>query len=420
MVYVYLVLLYIRPQDWIPWISGIPIYSIVVVALAVSAFVKYNRQESRENIKAIQTYFLLGFLVCAVVSNILGSYTDALLEQLNMNIKRFVVFSLVLLNLGSKEDIRNTLTFMALLTALLAVHSIIQAKKGVGFAGVGLTPGYTEVRVRWLGDWDGPNVFAVLFIVSIPLAMEWIFGRTRGIVTRVSGAALFALFVAGIYLTDSRGAFIALGCVLVTYLLSRFGGKWGLIFAVLCLVVIAARPPSRVTNISSGESSAHERVYTWERGLALLREKPVFGVGRGQFARAAGTGLIAHNNFVQVFTETGLAGFFCWMGAVWWSFRSLYSLWRRSDRRAGAATESLTRILLVILVAFFSATFFVVVENELLYVLFALWSACGVLCAKELPDPRPIRFGKWDLAATLVGMVGVIAAVWVAAVLRIV
>jgi putative inorganic carbon (HCO3(-)) transporter len=227
------------------------------------------------------------------------------------------------------------------------------------------------------------------------------------------------LNVNSIYLTNSRGALLGLLTTATVYLLLRFGRRGIAVCLVFALVGIALSP-SRLSEINSDESSAHERVWTWERGLQLLEENPVFGIGKGEFAYKGGTDLIAHNNFVQVFAETGLFGFFLWMGAIWVSIKGLLLGWWRTRQDPESEENRLSMVLVSLLAGFFATTFFVVVENELLYVLFAIWSAGVVNIGRTIPDFDEPKFERLDMAITFAGMICVISAVWVAAVVELI
>jgi O-antigen ligase len=73
--------------------------------------------------------------------------------------------------------------------------------------------------------------------------------------------------------------------------------------------------------ISSKEQSAAERIEAWSVGLELLKWKPVFGIGYGNFTDH--NPLTAHNSFVLCFAELGLVGYFLWIGMIVLTYKSL-------------------------------------------------------------------------------------------------
>jgi putative inorganic carbon (HCO3(-)) transporter len=62
------------------------------------------------------------------------------------------------------------------------------------------------------------------------------------------------------------------------------------------------------------EGSISGRLEAWGAGLQMLKESPLFGIGFGGFTDRHE--LTAHNSFVLCFAETGLVGYFFWIGLL--------------------------------------------------------------------------------------------------------
>jgi O-antigen ligase len=62
--------------------------------------------------------------------------------------------------------------------------------------------------------------------------------------------------------------------------------------------------------IDSDESSADGRIQAWYEGLQMFKYRPVFGIGKGQFAEHHS--LTAHNSFVLIWAELGVLGYCLW------------------------------------------------------------------------------------------------------------
>jgi hypothetical protein len=416
----FLVVLYIRPQDWFPTFIGWPANYIVVALLLLVGLVRKNRRLPQDYEKYPPIYFLCLYVFSVFMSNVLNSNTEIVQREFTGILKQTIVFLVIVWNVDTMERIQKTFYVMLAITVFLGVHAIIQGSTGVGIGGCTLTPGYTEIRVRWWGDWDGPNVFAILFLVSIPIALELIFGSANSVLIRILGTALAALFIYSIILTNSRGALLALAVTILSYFLLRFRFRWAIIAGICGLFAIIAFAPSRISNVSSGEQSAHQRVYGWERGLVMFRENPIFGIGKGEFAKRSGTGLIAHNNYVQFFAETGIVGYFSLMAVFWYSVKGLYFMWKGNRNNGPGDNRSIPRILLSIFLAQLSVTFFVVMENDLLFFLMGIFVAAIIAEKRRNPDFTAYTFGKKDLAITGAVMVAIYAMVWVAAIIRII
>lgn len=423
-VYLYLALLYIRPQDWLSIVYAWPVNAVVVPIMVIIGFININKNTPEEGWKrfGVQGLLLAGYLVAVVLSNIKNSELDKIQEEFLTVLKSLIAFAGIVWNINSWDRMWRLLRFIALLTFILAIHAVIQGHTGIGIGGGTLTPGYDEVRVRWWGDWDGPNVFAILFIVAIPIGLELLTRKEAPLWVRFGGLSSTALFIYSIYLTNSRGGFLALFVVVSIYCALRFSIGKSAILAIACVLILVAIAPSRLSRVQSGESSAHERVYTWERGLVLFRANPIIGIGKGEFGKKSGTGLIAHSNYVQSFAETGLFGFFFFMGSIWYSVKGLFFIWKRSAQKDNRDPTSrcVSRVLLASFVGFLAVTFFVVKQNDLLYILIGLCTSSILIARRDLSDISNLEFGKKDFAFTMGAMIAVMALVWVAAIERIV
>jgi putative inorganic carbon (hco3(-)) transporter len=95
----------------------------------------------------------------------------------------------------------------------------------------------------------------------------------------------------------------------------------GAALAVTACLVLLGVGSARMTTFAKGEESANQRFMFWNNGLHyVLKDHPVIGVGYLQFPEYNDT-RAAHSTFVQCFTETGLVGYFLWMGCLHFGFR---------------------------------------------------------------------------------------------------
>ncbi len=192
---------------------------------------------------------------------------------------------------------------------------------------------------RWNVHYPDHNAagsfYAMAVIVSAALA--W---RGRG-ATRNAWTACAALIALGLWLTSSRAALLAVPAVAVAAHLLLHVARVGraaivrvaAIAVAACgvLVLIAVMLPQR--GIQQGVlTSTDVRIGLIRTGLRMIGSHPAFGVGLGEFYRRsaefsspellakfpaiANTGENAHNNFVQVAAELGIAGGLCFIWLV--------------------------------------------------------------------------------------------------------
>ncbi len=177
-----------------------------------------------------------------------------------------------------------------------------------------------------------PNRLAAFLLMVWPVTVAW--GRAwRGVARRGIALAAGVAMLGALTVTFSRGGW--LGFLLQA--LYVFPGRRSRLVLVVILVAAAVWVllpwemgglahtfvPDYRTNVS--------RVREWAAALRLLSEEPVWGVGVGNFQRAARTdALVPHNFFLHVAAQTGLVGVCLCVGL----FGEVWS--RLKQRRDGA------------------------------------------------------------------------------------
>jgi O-antigen ligase len=251
----------------------------------------------------------------------------------------------------------------------------------------------STVRIRGSGMLHDPNDLAQALVLALPLlGAFWKRGAAgRNLLLILLAAAL----VYGVFLTHSRGGTIALILTLGVAMSRRFGKGT----AIVLLLVLAAG--ALATNFAGGrhllggDESAVGRVDAWSEGLQMLKERPLLGVGYGQFIDY--NNLTAHNAFVLCFAETGLIGYFFWLGLLAITFVQLGSLRRLpvgdaedEEFRRWAGVLQLSMIGFLAAAVFLSRTF-----TPLLYLVLGLAAALLVMAIearKQVWRPSPLQF----------------------------
>lgn len=204
-----------------------------------------------------------------------------------------------------------------------------------------------------------PNDYAGLLAVTLFVAMG---AAPAPLALR---AVLGLTVLAGVVLSGSRTALVALAAAPLLHLLLvpalarraalyRAAAAYVLVAAGALAVFTADRPQAEalreramsLTDYRNADTWAG-RLALWRGGLEMIRERPLLGVGAGNFAVAAtgvsgmprraddGRGQVAHNVFIGVTAELGVPGLLLF-GAMW-----LAAL-----RRARAATPYCDTLLL--------------------------------------------------------------------------
>ena len=173
----------------------------------------------------------------------------------------------------------------------------------------------TLIRIRGVGFVNDPNDFAQAMISLLPAIFLWKGPRLLSNIFFVGVPV--AILIAGLYLTHSRGAIVALAAVVLLSARRRIST---LPAALLAGVLFAG---SLALGWSGGRDvsldSGADRLDLWAAGLQLIKQHPFFGVGIGGFSDA--NGITAHNSVVICAAETGVVGLFFWVMFLFCSFR---------------------------------------------------------------------------------------------------
>jgi O-antigen ligase len=137
----------------------------------------------------------------------------------------------------------------------------------------------------------------------------------------------------------------------------------------------------------------------WAQGIEMVTQNPLFGIGKGNFARYTGR-LIAHNSAIEVMGETGIPGFFFWLGIIYMAYKSIFAAYRETE---DPRQRSYVMALGLSIAGYLLSSLFVTLEYETYYFLLALAGAVGTGLA------RPPAFKSRDFAY----LCGIMAALFV-------
>ncbi len=242
-----------------------------------------------------------------------------------------------------------------LLLALIAPFSVQWDISKFPFIPAGLYARFTQV----FSDAINPNVLAGSLAILLPIALGWLLFGWRRLTWRqrmlVGAAALVTLGV--IFLTQSRGAWLALGIAIMLMVALRW--RWGWL-AALGLALVGTVSAylvgfSRIADFfirSASLGGLDGRLEIWTRAVFLVQDFPYTGVGMGTFGRAADTlypffiyapGKIdhAHNLFLQVAVDLGIPGLIAWCVILSLASLASWQLYRLGRLRMNALAAGL-------------------------------------------------------------------------------
>jgi O-antigen ligase len=185
-------------------------------------------------------------------------------------------------------------------------------------------------RLCGSGIFHNPNEFCYPIVLGMMIALYYVCGRSSNLLARLLCLAAVGLFAYALTLTFSRGGLLGLLVALGSFLLARYGWRKALPFGILVLPALLFLSGGRQADFSLDSGTGQERIRLWSDGLVLFMRAPFFGIGTGNYAEAAGH--VAHNTFIQCYTELGFFGGVLFVGAFYLAIYALYLLHRHRSQ----------------------------------------------------------------------------------------
>lgn len=315
----FMILIIIRPQDFVPAFMGIPVVfgvmSLLAVAWLISPLKKKLLCTNQDRYYAL----FLAICVLSTVSVNWMQYTvEVAVDTLKLTVIYFIIVTVVMSEFRFKFF---TWTILTLIT-FVACMGILQYN-GSDITGAGLiwSSEKNAWQIRGVGVFDNPNDLAYSVVIVVPFALGFLL-QSRDIFLKL--VALFMLVTAAtcIYLTESRGGYLALIVGIIT---------WGYFWVTNCTmrraallagVIVIILAFSIQTQNYNMDKSSMGRIDAWAQGMHMLVTHPLLGVGKGQFIENHERD--SHSTYVRAGAELGLVGLFAFIGILYSAFRSLY------------------------------------------------------------------------------------------------
>jgi O-antigen ligase len=331
--------LFVRPAEIVPAVVGWNIYEFLILAclaLSIPAVLEQFTAKSLE-LRPV-TLCVLGVFLAILLSHLAQLDFEKLYENGILFGKIIVYYILFVGLVDSPARLRVFLFWMLLFATVTISIAVLQ------FHGVVKLPNLEQIidnahdkqtgndvnfmRLAGSGIFHDPNEIGVLICVAFLLGLYWLFDQRSGGL-RFLWAAPLVFFLYALTLTQSRGAVLALAAGLGVFLTARFGWRTALLIGVLLLPAGALVLAGRMTAISTGEGTAQERIQIWSDGMMLMRDAPLFGVGKDKFAESISH--VAHNSYLQCFVELGVFGGMFFLGAFYLAASQLFRMgdWRK-------------------------------------------------------------------------------------------
>lgn len=317
LLFVFSIVLYFRPYELIPALSGFKsmAFWVGIVTLTVY-FVTQLALEGNLTARPREVNMVLLFGLAGLLSIPFAiDSTEAWNTFFDFLIKTILIF-IVLVNVVRTETRMKLLIYLALAVSIyLCFHVIADYRAGV------FTIGLEETNTQRIGGaikglFDNSNDLALHLVTMIPLA--FMLGlENKNPLRRIVFWGTTLLMISAVIITFSRGGFIGLivmALVLVRKL-ARRNKSMALAALVLGVVFFLAVAPGayagRLATIFDSASdltgSSSQRTVVLKRSIWVALRYPLFGVGLGCFHHKSEQELGTHNAYTQVASECGIA-----------------------------------------------------------------------------------------------------------------
>lgn len=275
---------------------------------------------------------LLSALASTDIKVSLVAFVAKLLEQVAVCVMAAQVF--------------NSRRRFTLLGVVVFVSFVVMLADGLWQYGFGsdFLRGFTLLDRRLRATFATGNDFgiwlATMIVFFTSLAMNGLRRPVR-VVLLISAVWALALCL----LTSSRGAWLSLGAGCVFLGIMARGRQRIWVFLVSAILAATA-----LWRLHLNPDSTLQRLNLWREALLIIKDFPVVGTGLNtytpvavKYALSAQTGIYAHNSFLQMAAETGIAG----LGAFFWFLTAFF---RRGLRLLRQKPEPVLRGILAAIV----------------------------------------------------------------------
>lgn len=362
----YILLLYIRPQDFIPGLGRFRIMLVMAVILILVFLTQKIARNEKIPIFVTQQHLLIFVLLLIVpISDITNGRISEAWESINEFLTVFLLFYIIVYLTDTFEKFRKVCWIMVFCTTLLAINGIIMHFRGYDL--LGTTP--VEItRIRYIGIFGDPNDFALAINSIFPFVLVTMLKREIRGIKKLFLLCICIVYMMALYYTNSRGGYIAFIVMLAFFSIRRWGILKGAAVGVLLLFLAIVLAPDRMGDLSPYGRSASGRVNAWIYGLVFLKSRPLLGIGFENFAEY-NYGVAAHSAFIKCMAELGLVGYFTWLALLYTSFRDIRIMESRDD----SPYSDYAFMLQLALVGFLGSSFFLSqTYMPILYILIAL------------------------------------------------
>ena len=393
------------------WLTGSSVSFLKVAGflllLSWVAVMSTSKEEDKSFIAAHPqfTFVLIGFLAWALLSSYWAEAPARAYDTTLRYFQNMILFLIVYTAIRRREHVK-WLCWAWLAGATLATVPAL------------LSPPQTQdnLTTRISGTIGDPNELAALLVAGTCFAVAMVVVSRGNPIGRIAAFGAVFLFLFGIFYTVSRGGMIALAIAILAACL--MSGRYrvqativGLITALLVIFyfsqIAGVDARDRITTVQGGSG----RSDIWKVGWRMVEDKPIVGVGSGNFNVSSihyllvkpgaierdefivDTPKVAHNSYLQVLAELGIVGLTLFLCIIGFALSCALKAARWFGRVGDTQMEIVSRAMVVALVGILVADFFITEQyGKQLWILLGLGPALLGIARRTYPaaEPEPL------------------------------
>ncbi len=322
--------------------------TMVLVGLVLFVFASYFihalcKGKAPASIKNVTVALLIFIFINLVSASVSFSGINSI-QILCVTVSLMLIYFVICGTVTNKKLLLGILKIFAISGAIVAAYGIMQYLFGWGLDVKNAwidEEMFEDATVRVYSTLENPNVLGEYLLLALFPCLAFVFHSDKWYTKGIYGL-LFVIMAVCLVLTQSRGCWIGFMLGMAVYVTFIQGRLWGLLPLALAFAPMLL-PDSIIARFSSignlEDTSSSYRMYIWLGTIEMLKDFWLFGVGQGQkafnaiypfYSYSAITAPHAHNLYLQIFAECGIAGVVTFLGICVMWFKKIVTTFRRS------------------------------------------------------------------------------------------
>ena len=388
-VILFLILYYLRPQEWPIGLNTVHFVQLTMLAGLTALSLRTRGFQLRDLFRTPHDWAVLAFWLWIVFSS--PTRWDTFKETANL----YLLYVLIVQTLYSIPRLNKFVGWWTFLICAVAVLALLSLYGFDPLESLAITTGSMKGRlILNLSIFDNPNALGHSVVPAIPLLYYFCIWKSP-IVLRVLGTGLMVVVAYCIFLTESKGAYLAGAATIVATL--TFGRpktvQAAIIFGALLIGIpaVSLLPRMGELNKSKTDEAIQGRIMAFTHGYKILKTTDAgvgyrnwfqsFLAGKYHFKRTKFdknslkqpmpiVSKAPHSSYVCIGAELGYPGFFLHMGILYCCLRTLVTAKTGTPRE-----ERIRRILFVLIICYMVSSWMVDFEYRATFFMFVAGTA---------------------------------------------